>query len=90
MGLREYGAACALFERSREACGEHHVTHHNIGLCNFYLARFDAAAAAFAASLDLAPDYKDAAAWLEKATAAAGEAAAAAAAAAEAAATPHV
>jgi hypothetical protein len=41
MGLTEYAGALAFFARSRAACGPHHVTSHNEGICLFYLGRRD-------------------------------------------------
>ena len=66
MGLKEYVLAVDFFKRSHEACGEHHVTWHNTGICFFYLDNYAAASKAFQRSLELKPDYREAQAWLAK------------------------
>ncbi len=66
MGLKEYVMAVDFFKRSHEACGEHHVTWHNMGICFFYLDNFTAASQAFKRSLGLKEDYRESQAWLAK------------------------
>jgi Tfp pilus assembly protein PilF len=66
MGLKEYVLAVEFFRRSHEACGEHHVTWHNMGICYYYLDNFAAATKAFRQSLTLKPEYKEAQTWLAK------------------------
>jgi hypothetical protein len=66
MGLKEYVLAVDFFKRSHEACGEHHVTWHNTGICFFYLDNFNAAATAFKRSLAMKPDYRESQSWLAK------------------------
>ena len=66
MGLKEYVMAVDFFKRSHDACGEHHVTWHNTGICFFYLDNFAAASQAFKRSLTLKPDYRESQAWLAK------------------------
>ncbi len=69
MGLKEYVLAVDFFRRSHEACGEHHVTWHNTGICFYYLDNYAAASKAFQRSLTLKPDYREAQSWLAKVTA---------------------
>ena len=69
MGLKQYPAAINAFSTSVSVCGEHHVSHFNIGLCYYYQAQWKAAVAAFDACLALNPSYKDAAVWRKQAVA---------------------
>jgi len=66
MGLKDYRGAVGYFERSNELCGQHHVTYHNMGICCYYLDEFETALKCFDASLDLKPDYGEAADWRKK------------------------
>ena len=36
MGIKDYEHAVELFAKSNEFCGTHHVTCHNMGICEFY------------------------------------------------------
>ena len=66
MGLTEYARAAAAFEMSNERCGEHHVTHHNLGTCLFYLGEKERARRCFLRSLEMRADYAEARNWLAK------------------------
>ena len=94
MGVKRHADAIRLFELSAETCGDHHVTRYNVGICHWYRGAWPAAQAAFDKSIEMRPDYADAAQWRAKVAAkiegerfvaahAAGGAAAAAAAAAQ-------
>ena len=66
MGVKRHADAIRLFNASALACGDHHVTRYNIGICHWYRGEWLAAQAAFDASIDMRPDYADAAAWRTK------------------------
>ena len=66
MGLKEYNTAIEFFRKSNDACGEHHVTWHNMGICNYYLDQLAASAKCFTTSLKLRPEYREARVWLAK------------------------
>jgi SAM-dependent methyltransferase len=63
MGLKRWHDAITLFHASRRQCGDHHVAWYNIGICNWYLSHWEEALKAFGKSLDMKPDYEDAASW---------------------------
>ena len=66
MGLSDYHGAHALFETSNATCGAHHVTHHNIGICRYFLGNFEKALIAFDVSLKMKSDYAEAIKWKRK------------------------
>ena len=66
MGLADYHKAHMLFETSNEKCGTHHVTHHNIGICRYFIGHFDQAMVAFDASLSMSSEYAEAIKWKKK------------------------
>ena len=66
MGLKDYASAVEFFKRSNEACGEHHVTWHNMGICYYYIDSLSNSIKCFRHSLDLKADYKEARDWLAK------------------------
>lgn len=66
MGLGEYRKAGILFDASNRKCGEHHVTHHNKGICLFYIGKLTEAKEAFGASLTMCPGYAEAVKWKDK------------------------
>ena len=68
MGLSDYHGAHALFETSNATCGAHHVTHHNIGICRYFLGNFEKALIAFDVSLEMKSDYAEAIKWKRKVT----------------------
>ena len=65
-GLHYFEQSLEFYQLSLDLFGFHHVTHHNQGLCNSSLNKYDAAAICFKKSLELKPDYEKAAIWLEK------------------------
>ncbi len=65
-GLHYFELSLEFYQLSLDLFGSHHVTHHNQGLCNSSLNKYDAAAICFQKSLELKPDYEKAAIWLEK------------------------
>ena len=66
MGLGQYRKAGVLFEMSNQKCGEHHVTHHNKGICLFYMGKLTEAKVAFQTSLARSPGYAEAVKWSAK------------------------
>jgi len=67
MGLGAHDSALVLFRDSNASAGEHHVTWHNIGLCNYFLGRTQAAVEGFQHSLQMQAEYPEAVKWLAKA-----------------------
>lgn len=61
--MEHYQRAIEFYEISLEYYGQHKMTLHNIGLCNYYLADFSRAASYFEEALDLDPDYGPAREW---------------------------
>ena len=66
MGLKRYHDAVAFFGASARQCGAHHVTTYNVGICYWYMDDFAQAHTAFRQSVELRPDYAEAAAWLQR------------------------
>lgn len=66
MGLGQYRKAGVLFEMSNKKCGEHHVTHHNKGICLFYMGQLAEAKVAFETSLARSSGYAEAVKWSAK------------------------
>ena len=66
MGLGNFRKAEVLFEISNNKCGDHHVTHHNKGICLFYTGRLTEAKVAFQTSLARSPGYSEAVKWSAK------------------------
>mmetsp|Transcript_27315 Transcript_27315/g.48293 ORF Transcript_27315/g.48293 Transcript_27315/m.48293 type:complete len:577 (+) Transcript_27315:113-1843(+) len=63
MSMKDYKAAMQYFIDSLRDCGEHHVTHYNLGLCHNYVGDFPSALSAFNKSLAIKPDYHEAREW---------------------------
>ena len=66
MGLGHYNQALHLFQTSNEKCGIHHVTHHNIGICFFYVKKYNEAIDSFNVALKIKSTYKETIKWKEK------------------------
>ena len=66
MGIKDYEHAVELFAKSNEFCGVHHVTCHNMGICEFYSGQLSRARQHFHRSLEIKPGYREAVAWLDK------------------------
>ena len=64
--LEHYRRSIEFYELSLQFFGQHKMTLHNIGLCNYYLNDFAAAASYFEKALDLDPDYGPAREWALK------------------------
>ncbi|CAM9114578.1 unnamed protein product [Discosporangium mesarthrocarpum] len=64
MALKDFESALHLFQRSSSLCGEHHVTHHNMGMCHFYLGQLQEAKSCFEKSISMNQGYEDAHHWL--------------------------
>jgi tetratricopeptide (TPR) repeat protein len=63
MAIKDFQGALKLFVASENACGAHYVTHHNKGMCYFYLGQLQPALDAFDSCLKIQPDYDDAKHW---------------------------
>mmetsp|Transcript_3952 Transcript_3952/g.7585 ORF Transcript_3952/g.7585 Transcript_3952/m.7585 type:complete len:566 (-) Transcript_3952:196-1893(-) len=63
MSMKDYKAAMRFFIDSLRDCGEHHVTHYNLGLCHNYVGDFASALKSFNTSLEIKPDYHEAGEW---------------------------
>lgn len=63
MGLGDYQQAHVLFEISNRQCGAHHVTHHNIGICCYFIDNLKKAIVSFDASLSMKSNYSEAIKW---------------------------
>jgi tetratricopeptide (TPR) repeat protein len=55
--------AIRYFLASLAECGEHHVTHYNLGLCHNYLGQYDKALERFNKSVEQSPEYHEAREW---------------------------
>lgn len=64
--VRNYSKALKFYRLSIEQVGEHHVTHHNVGLCLYSLGRFEPAMTAFEASIAYNPAYEKSRTWLAR------------------------
>lgn len=61
---QDYKSAMRYFDDSLRDCGDHHVTHYNLGLCLYYLGRLPEALSRFDRSLELSRgDYDEAREW---------------------------
>eukprot|EP00954_Amorphochlora_amoebiformis_P005749 453861-Amorphochlora_amoeboformis.AAC.1 len=63
MSMKDYKSAMKYFIDSLRDCGEHHVTHYNLGLCHNYVGDFASALKSFNKSLEIKPDYHEAREW---------------------------
>eukprot|EP00466_Bigelowiella_natans_P008183 jgi/Bigna1/134792/aug1.26_g9500 len=63
MSMKDYKAAQRYFIDSIRDCGEHHVTHYNLGLCYNYIGEFASALKSFDRSLEIKPEYREAREW---------------------------
>lgn len=66
MSLRQYHKAFEAFQASQAACGRHHVTLHNMGVCAYFLKDFASAQVLLEESMEGRPDYPSARAWLAR------------------------
>ena len=67
-GIREYQQALKYYAESSSTIGEHHVTFHNQGLCNYSMNNLVEALEQFRRAISLNPAYEKAKNWLEKVT----------------------
>ena len=67
-GIREYQQALKYYGESSSTIGEHHVTSHNQGLCNYSLNNLVEALEQFKKAIKLNPAYEKAKNWVEKVT----------------------
>lgn len=65
-GVRDYARALKFYRLSLEQVGEHHVTHHNVGLCLYSLSRFEEAIVAFEKGIAYNPAYEKSRTWLAR------------------------
>mmetsp|Transcript_3042 Transcript_3042/g.4527 ORF Transcript_3042/g.4527 Transcript_3042/m.4527 type:complete len:565 (+) Transcript_3042:19-1713(+) len=63
MSMKDYKSAMQYFIDSLRDCGQHHVTHYNLGLCHNYVGDFSNALKSFNLSLEIKPDYHEAREW---------------------------
>lgn len=63
MSLKDYRGAMPFFRDSLDQCGDHHVTHYNLGLCFNYVDDFEEALKCFNRSLELSQMYPEAIEW---------------------------
>jgi len=66
MSMKDYKTAMVYFLDSLRHCGDHHVTHYNLGLCHNYVGECDSALECFERSLSLCSDYHEARDWLTR------------------------
>lgn len=62
-GIRDFKNALKYYQTSHDAIGQHHVTYHNMGLCYYSMAEYEAAFDCFEKSLALSPTYEKARTW---------------------------
>lgn len=67
-GIRNYEEALKFYTESVKTIGEHHVTCHNQGLCQYSLGKLDIALQSFEKAVRLNSDYHKARSWIEKVT----------------------
>ena len=65
-GIREYQKALNFYEESSRSIGEHHVTYHNQGLCNYSMGNLTEASKHFEKAMTMNPCYEKAKGWFEK------------------------
>lgn len=65
-GIREYAKALDFYQDSSDNIGEHHVTHHNMGLCHYSIGELDKALECFEESLRMNADYEKAQSWRDR------------------------
>jgi len=67
-GVLKYSEALKYYGISTNTLGEHHVTYHNMGLCQYSLGNLDSALTYFRKALALKKTYEKASNWIEKVT----------------------
>ena len=67
-GIREYDSALRFYAESSASIGEHHVTYHNQGLCNYSMNNLTEALEHFRKAMTMNPAYEKARNWFEKVT----------------------
>ena len=65
-GIREYKLALKYYAESSSTIGEHHVTFHNQGLCNYSMNNLAEALEQFKKATNLNPAYEKAKNWVIK------------------------
>lgn len=63
MSMKDYKNAMKFFIDSLKDCGQHHVTHYNLGICHYYIGDFASALGSFNMSIEIKPDYHEAREW---------------------------
>lgn len=66
--MEYFEQSLVFYEESLRLFGPHKMTHHNMGLCYYYLRRLGQAKAAFEKALELDPGYGAAREWLVRLT----------------------
>ena len=62
--LEHYEQALSAYQESLRLFGEHKMTHHNMGMCHYYLRRLASARECFQRSLRMDPNYGATREWL--------------------------
>lgn len=62
--MEYFEQALHFYEESLRLCGKHKMTYFNMGLCEYYLRRLEAARDCFEQALEMDPDYGIAREWL--------------------------
>ena len=65
-GLSLFEEALYYYHKSLSYYGDHYITYHNIGLCNYSQIKFEEAKLNFSKALELKPDYSKSKSWLGK------------------------
>ena len=65
-GLTLFERALEFYQISVKLYGEHHITSHNTGLCQFALLKYKEAKVFFQQAIHLNPQYDKSKTWLEK------------------------
>jgi tetratricopeptide (TPR) repeat protein len=65
-GIRDYTNALHFYVESTSTTGEHHVTYHNQGLCQYSRGYLEIALAHFEKAVSLNADYEKARNWIDK------------------------
>ncbi len=65
-GLALHEDALEFYRRSVDLCGDHYITSHNAGLCNFALSKYLEAKHFFEKAIEINPEYEKSKDWLKK------------------------
>ncbi len=62
--IEHYERSLQFYQESLRLFGPHRMTHHNMGMCLYYLRRLESAQESFQKSLEIEPGYGAAREWL--------------------------